>query len=149
MATALDVSSGHLLTLSTESESSSITGRIPQKGSPRSTNRCANSWRNPTARVTEGFDGGEAHETFEMATTCEGQCIIDEEFWVINEERIDSKEPRLKSLLQVIAHSTRSMGYELSESRIHIPVRHPLHIATFLLTSSFFTLTDHKHIRTR
>lgn len=92
---ALDASPGRPLTISIESESSSITGRIPQKRSPKPTNRCANSWRNPTARATEGLLGGKAHQTFEMATSCEGQCIIDEELWVINEERIDSKEPRL------------------------------------------------------
>ena len=33
------------------------------------------------ASNSEGLAGGEAPQTFEMVTSCEGQCIIDEELW--------------------------------------------------------------------
>ena len=114
--------------LSTESESSNTTGGIPQKRNPRSTNRCANSWRNPTARASEGLAGGEAHQAFEMVTSCEGQCIIDGESLVINEKEIHSKE----SGLMVVASHCRSAwprDYELGESNAH---SNSYHSAIFL-----------------
>src|SRR5215469_2960693 len=146
MATALDASSrsSAYRLISIESESSSTTGRISQKGSPRPTNRCANSWRNSTARATEGLDGGEAHETFEMATSCERQCIIDEELWVINEERIDSKEPCLMD--PEIAFASHCRSYGLGESHRHSNSS-SITYSYILPTPSFFISKVHKHTR--
>jgi len=122
---------------SIESESSSTTGCIPQKRSPKPTNRCSNSWRNPTVRTSEGLVGGEAHQTFEMATTCKGQCIIDE-------ERIDSKESRLMNLEIAFASHCKVMS---SAKAIRIRIRHSYHAAIFLLTPLFLILEVHKHTR--
>ena len=133
-----------------ESESSSTAGRIPQKRSPRPTDRCANSWRNPTTWAAEGVYGGEASQGFEMDTSCEGQCIIMRSCGVMSRHRIDSKEAGPLDLETTFRDSLHICVVQvLRTRRKRYAFKFAIHIKRlyFSLTPSFLISKPHKHTR--